>query len=328
MSTETTTATVDFSVPKPLESLGKEQYENWRLTGEIPAEGEKDPKPAATEAEKKTADDAKPADESGKPAKRETNPNNLSYKELRNRVKELELQLKDATKAEAREIKEEIAELTEPPAKTEKLRARPRASDKNSDGSPKFKDWDAYEDDLDKWYDERNEARVSEILTKRQQEQSIAAQNQKIETSWNQRTEKAREAHEDFDDVALDPDGPGKHISRGSVVDQWILESEHGAEILYHFGKNLPDLLRYGKLSPVQAARELTKLEAQLTGEPAKKTPTPEIIRTTRAPKPASEVGGRGTVTTDEVTKAVADDDVRAYINAQNRREIAARKNR
>lgn len=321
--------------PVPLEDLSEAQHRKWLETGDLPVKGAKeiktlDEQPDAKKAD--AADDAKNADDSGESASREKKgAGSLTYRELRARVRELEAKLENASKSERAEIREEIAELEEPAKpKTEKLRARPRSNDQ-ADGKPKYKDWNEYEDDLDKWYDERADLRIAETLSKREQEATIASQNRKIEQSWNDRTAKARETHDDFDDVALDPEGPGKHISRGSVVDQWILESDLGAEILYHFGQNLDDLLRYGKLSPVAAARELTKLEAKLSGEPEAKTPAQPEPKVTKAPKPASIVGGRGTTAVDDVTKALRDDPtksedaMRRFMDAENRANIKER---
>lgn len=328
--------------PIPLEDLSEAQHAKWLKTGDLPVKGAKevktfDEQPDAKEADQ--ADDAEAADDSGKSASREEvgkyrgdlRPGQLRdlAKKQEAEISRLKAELKQTKNpTERAEIKEEIAEVE---AKTEKLRSRPRSSDKNADGTPKYKDWNEYEDDMDKWYDERADIRVNETLSKREQEQTIASQNRKIEQSWNDRTAKARETHDDFDNVALDPEGPGKHISRGSVVDQWILESDLGAEILYHFGSDLPDLLRYAKLSPVAAARELTKLEAKLSGEPEAKTPAPPEPKVTKAPKPASIVGGRGTAAVDEVTKALRDDPtksedaMRRFMDAENRANIRER---
>ena len=55
-------------------------------------------------------------------------------------------------------------------------------------------------------------------------------------------------------------------------------------------------------MPPVKLARELFKIEAQLTSPPKEeKTPVPPV---TRAPKPVAEVGGRGTAPTDSLEAA------------------------
>lgn len=332
-------------LPKSMDKLTPKEYDTWQKTGEVAvdreASGLKAEKPEAKEAD--AADDAKLADESGTSVTREKKGvGSLTYKELRARVRTLEAELETATKAERREIKEEIEELVAdaPKPKTEKATPRPKAGDQKEDGTPKFATWEEYEDALLEWNTERVLAKADERQTQRQQEQTIAAQNAKIEQSWNARVDKAREAHEDFDDVALDKDGPGKHIARGSVVDQWILDSKHGAEILYHFGNNLPDLLRYSKMNPIQASRELYKLEARLANssgssdfddEPEPKAPITKETKVTKAPKPASEVGGRGTAAGDDVERALRDDPtknedaMRRFMAAENAKDIRER---
>lgn len=332
--------------PVPMEKLSDAQHKKWLETGELPVQGAKevkslsDGKKNEPDAEKDAAEEVtEPGTETPREKK---GVGSLTYKELRARVRELEAKLADASKDERREIKEEIEELVEtaPKPKAEKASPRPKAGDQKEDGTPKFATWEEYEDALLEWNTERVLAKADERQTQREQEQTIAVQNRKIEQSWNTRVDKAREQHEDFDDVALAKDGPGKHIARGSVVDQWILDSKHGAEILYHFGNNLPDLLRYSKMNPIQASRELYKLEAGLADSSGASDfddePTPpkkdvKEIKVTKAPKPASEVGGRGTAAGDDVERALRDDPtknedaMRRFMAAENAKDIRER---
>lgn len=310
------------SESKELKDFTDKQYDHWRLTGETPEEapkessgtkaGEKEP-PAKSESAAATEAEATREHKEVKPGK-------MGYGELRARVKQLEEEL--AGKAAPKPVRVEEPKVE----KREKSEPRPRPEDTNTDGTPKYKDWNEYEDARDSWI--RREALVEfrEAQQKEQREATVTQQNRQIEQSWKKRVDEATGKHADFAEVALDPDkGPGKLIGKGSVVDAWILDSDMGAEILYHFGQNRSDLERYADLNPIQAARELAKLEARLSGEPSKEAPKIEIVKTTKAPPPAREVGGRGTAAVDDVQKAVADDDVSAYIAAQNRREIAAR---
>lgn len=88
----------------------------------------------------------------------------------------------------------------------------------------------------------------------------------------------ARERIADFDAVALNPALP---VSRAMAAT--IARSERGAEIAYHLGLN-PDLAaRIAGLGPLDAARELGRIEAQLTAAPKRAV--------TAAPPPLRPLG-------------------------------------
>lgn len=304
--------------PRELTSLSDKQYQEWRITGEIPAEGVKE-EPEAKADEKKPPEKAETASEPGADAKqeqrKEKKPGSMGYGELRAKIAELEAKIAAGDKPK---VADETAERKE---KAETKRpAKPTPNDVDEKGQPKFATYEDYVDALTDWKTDEKFAAFREDASKETAKQAkdaeIQAVNKQIEDMWKAKVGEARKKHADFDEFALDPKLP---VKAGSVVDAWCLDSDIGADILYHFGKNPAELDRINALSPFAAARELTRLEEKLAAPPA-----PEH-KATKAPPPAREVGGRGTAAVDEVTKAVADDDVRAYINAQNRREIASK---
>jgi len=84
----------------------------------------------------------------------------------------------------------------------------------------------------------------------------------------------AREKHSDFDTALAVAQDPRVVSPQLSVM---ILESEASHEIAYHLGKN-PALARtLSSMNPVQAARELGRLEASLAA-PKRQTAAPEPI--------------------------------------------------
>jgi hypothetical protein len=337
METEATPVPVVVpATPAPVEykditELTEKQDAHWRMTGELPKKEAKvssEPKPA----EKVPADGAEPATEADpeappqeqdpKPSK--TGVGSMGHKELRARVRELEDQLAASKTAP----KETSAPVEEPTAKTEKMRAKPVLEDKDKDGQPRYKNWEEYNEDLIDWKAEQKFTEYRKNEEKQRQEALIAQKNKVLLDSWNGRVTKASEKYADFAEVALDDKkGPGSRIAPGSVLDAWILDSDLGADILYHFGKDRNDLERIGALHPIAAARELAKLETKLSGEPVKTpTSTEPQLKTTKTPPPAREIGGRGSSAVDDVDKAVADDDVAAYMAAANRKALAALK--
>lgn len=91
----------------------------------------------------------------------------------------------------------------------------------------------------------------------------------------------ARKVHEDFNEIALNPALP---------INQNIMDAAMGdnfAEILYELGKNPEKAAEIAVMSPLQAAREIGKIEARITNPAIKPKP-----KETNAPPPVPTVGG------------------------------------
>lgn len=295
-------------------------------------------KPAAAKADEPVVVEKK--DESLAPKKRN---GELSYKELRDRVKALESE-NQTLKTPREPEKKEVVEVEE--KKPETLRARPKP-DEVADGKPKYKDWTEYEDDLLAWNTEKTIRTLDERNAKLTAEQQVEVQNKTIEQSWRERTDKSRELHADYDEVALAEDGPGKLITPGSLIDEWLMDSENGAELLYYFGQHPEELKKFEDVDKnfggtpttrrAAARRALVRLEDKLVAAPEKEKKPSEVDaarstanepRVTKAPKPTTDVGGRGTSLPDPVQAAIADGSDAAtsrYIEEQNRRDFKAR---
>ena len=295
---------------------------------ELPKKESAEPK-----AEKEPAE-AKQAEEQAPPAPQERKKKHQSYGELRKEVERLTAENQRLQSNPRETVTEEAEPEPEPEAKApEKLRARPKADDKAEDGkSDKYKTWQEYEDDLLAWNEEKILRTIDERNAKKTEEARVQAVNRTIEQSWNERVAKAREAHADYDEIALNEEtGPGKLIAPGSIVDEWLMQSEHGAELLYYFGQHPEELRKFGQYpgSPAAVRRELVRLEDKISApkqesKPAPKEEKPEV-RTTKAPKPSSEVGGRGMSLPDPIAASIAggtDADTGRYIEEMNRREV------
>lgn len=95
---------------------------------------------------------------------------------------------------------------------------------------------------------------------------------------WQAQVSEARENYPDFDAVALRADLP---ISR--EMGDIIAESHRGAEMAYYLGKNPDEAKRISQLPPLKAARELGRLEAELTPKPRKISNAPPPVQTVTA---------------------------------------------
>lgn len=104
---------------------------------------------------------------------------------------------------------------------------------------------------------------------------------------YQQRVSDSAEAMPDYHEVVGKSD-----VSAAPHVLESIIESDSGPQLAYHLAKN-PDVAeRLNDMTPLQAAREIGRLEAQLAQPKAE---TPPQKRTTNAPAPINPVrGGNG----------------------------------
>lgn len=109
------------------------------------------------------------------------------------------------------------------------------------------------------------------------------------------RADAVRDGMADFDRLVFDQDLPVT-----PAMAEAILESEKGPALAYHLATN-PDLAeRLAGLGPVQAARELGRIESELS--------LPRPKRVSGAPDPVrSVVGGTGAPTRDPTAMSMSE---------------------
>lgn len=115
------------------------------------------------------------------------------------------------------------------------------------------------------------------------------AREQSVVADFQRRTAEVRAKHDDFDDVVAAAD-----IPVGSPLGQALLTSEHGPAIMYQLASNPAELARLTRLPPLDAAREVGRLEAKLTSV----APSPVKPKSAlRPPAPPTSVNGRSSST-------------------------------
>jgi hypothetical protein len=328
-----------------LKSLSPAQTKKWRETGDLP-EAKAEPtaeEKAATEkaaADKKAADDKAAADKAAADAAatgKTAEPDKSAAKPEEARIKELEEQNKKLL-AEIETLRK-----TPPTIAPPKSDAPPKPGRNDVDpktGQPMYASDEAYQDARDKWVSESASRETRVQLAKEAADAKALEQNKLIEKRLQNSLEIASKKHADFADVlkietkdgktTFNADGV-KRITLNGVLDAWILDSEIGAELLYHFCKTPEEVDRIQGLSPFAAARELTKLEEKLSGgaapAPAAKSEASPAATVKVPPAPASSVGGKGTAPVDEEAAAVDAGDFRRYKNAADAAEARRRAN-
>lgn len=165
----------------------------------------------------------------------------------------------------------------------------------------------------------REDDRVSaaESAKKAQSDTDIAL----IRASWTEKEAASKAKHADFEQVAYAAFKPGFEIHIGSPTDVWITDAanEHGTEVLYYLQKNTAEIKRINALPVMSQVRALAEIERLALAASTVKTKTD-------APEPGPVLGVRAGDPASDSVRALKKRDTRAYIDAKNREELAARK--
>jgi len=208
-------------------------------------------------------------------------------------------------------LEQRLARLEQPVEKTRET----------EDEAPKAEDYE----DIEKYVNAKVEYEVSQGIKKAREAQEAEENKSKIETKnkeivekWNQSVTDAKKKYSDFEEKCF---GEGFNIVEGSVLDRWCLESELGTDVLYHYATHPEEFAKLNQIAnPVQAAREIARLEVKILEKPK---PVAKLV--SDAPKPPSEVSGRGTATDDPIAAALASGDMEKYMDLMNKKERAER---
>ena len=96
----------------------------------------------------------------------------------------------------------------------------------------------------------------------------------------------------DFAEVAL-----AKTVPITPLIKDILAETDNPADVAYYLGKNQSEAIRIGRLTPIAAAREIAKIEAEITVAPTAPAGTPKKI--TDAPPPIKPVGSANVIGKD-----------------------------
>jgi hypothetical protein len=158
---------------------------------------------------------------------------------------------------------------------------------KSTDGKPEPAKFDSHSDYVEALTDWKIDQKAKDRETKQAQDK-VKSEHENVLKTYQDRVKAFSEKTKDFNDVLAEADD----IQVSPTVQQLIVESEHGPEILYELAKNREEVERLNKLSPLSAAREMGKIESRFSSNSSdKKVETKKI---TNAPKPLETVGGGG----------------------------------
>lgn len=144
-----------------------------------------------------------------------------------------------------------------------------------------FETFDQYNEALTDWkIDQREMAK-----DRKTKEESLKSEYQKTVTTFQERVKEFEKANADFHDVLSDVDDIPLSVGLQEVV----LSSESGPELIYELAKNREEYERINKLSPLMIAREIGRLEARLSSKQETKQQT---ITKSKAPPPMNPLSG------------------------------------
>lgn len=332
MATDAKTITVESSPTQILASMTAEDRKVWRQTGNLPEpKTEAASSPAKEEVKETKPAESSPAAESEVPEKKagasDAPPAEPVKKNAESRIKEL--------LADNKKLANELESLRKAPlhvqAKIEEV-AKPRRNDLDSKtGQAKYASEEAFEAAYEEYLTAKVTGDVEKRHAKQMQETRIAEQNRIQQQRWQNSLKLAMERHSDFAKVCeLDKDGKFqsaelKTIKDNGVLDAFCLDSEIGAQILYHLAAHPGEVRRIQEMSSFAAARELTRLEDRLSGSrsgPGERQAAGSPKRNQGPPTPPAEVGGKGSAPRDEEEAAAEAGDFRRYMKAANENEF------
>lgn len=155
--------------------------------------------------------------------------------------------------------------------------------EKSVEQKPKSEDFDSHSEYIEALTDWKVEQKARELSQKSRQEAEKSVYQNRL-TEFQKKTQEFAKTVEDYEDAIAEA---GEVIIPAGMQEA-IMESDIGPEILYALAKNKPELMRISKLNLVAQAKEIGKLEAKLAKSEEKK---PEVKTKTAAPPPPKPVG-------------------------------------
>lgn len=139
-------------------------------------------------------------------------------------------------------------------------------------------------------YEARQEAsqqveRAMRAIGEKQQTDALHRQAQDLVVSFNKRLDAGKKDYPDFEDVVS---GEGSDIEVGNAAAA-IAESDNPAGVMYFLAKNRTQAERIANLSPLKAAIEIGRIDANLKAKP----------QVSNAPAPGKPVGSKASAPGD-----------------------------
>lgn len=250
----------------------------------------------AAQASEQTAEDEDETDgEEGKPKK-------LSRHQRERRAKIRALERAELAEREASELRRKLAEQSK------------AGVQQSTDPEPRLDD---YRDTIDpagfhKLAHDNWKLRQAERTSVEERQQSESSRRQgeirrELAEAHLDREDEARERIPDYDNVLR-----ASRVELSETVTDLLIRSDKSALLAYHLARNETTLRDLNQMSPIEAARQIGRLEARLS--------LPQANKTTKAPPPLTPPKGGGASPPTDIRKLADADDITAYAKARDRK--------
>jgi len=209
-------------------------------------------------------------------------------------------QTPETTEQEPNRTQQRISELV-----AQREEARRKAADLEA-RLAKTEDADAPKEDAFESYEDYTRALIkheAQAVLKTERQADIEAQREaEAELSvqqFNVRAEQGRQKHEDFDSVVGNPD-----LAINVDMLALMAESDVGADVAYHLGKNPAEARRLSMMPPAMMGREMARIEAKLSQVYAPSIPQPVETGTNLSGAGESSVPDLSKMSTEEYIAA------------------------
>ena len=338
-----TSTTVEQPQSYQIPRSGTPEYESWRKDGTLPTPKSEDTASSSeTEDEESEVESADATEASLKQEKADKGRPHLTAKQRVDQLrataeaiaKKAGFELSWQAESSSAKVSPKSQPTYEAP-KPEYTRPKPTAEDKKEDGSLKFDSYEDYIEELADWKVEQREATNKRETAMREQ---AAALNLKVNEAKARYADFADKVSPFVDDFVSDP-------SISPLVKRMVDDSEVFADLAYVLSGDAK--FKEVAQNPGKAIRYIANVERLIAEELAgkadsarndkgqfeAKVETPVKRGPESAPKPPIEIGQRGTSTMDEAERALQEigrgnsaKATRAWLDAENRKEIARRR--
>jgi hypothetical protein len=329
-------------------------YTNWRMTGELPAskpEAEAKPKAPAkkesSEAPREGAENHAPASEAGSTQEKKTRSN------ADTRLNEIlaDLRRSGLTPAELKTFRREAQAAQteqakpEPTVKPPETKADPAAPKKPD--AKDFKTWEEFEAAKDEYHEKLVDYRSQKAIADYQASQQQQALQRELQAKFAEA--KTRYGDEAETTIVSAARAIAADTGISAAVKSMIDGSPVATDLLYVMGSKPPEFeefLALARTNPAAAIRKVVLTESLVAEELAKAPKTAAATsgnqagdrdesgkftpakKVTSAPPPPREAAGRSAPPADEAERAALTGDFRTFRDAENRKDLAAKRGR
>jgi len=166
-----------------------------------------------------------------------------------------------------------------PPADVPGVGPEPKAAD--------FTDYDEYVKGLTDWRVKQARAQWEMESARKAQQEALQHRQENLKT----KLQEGYQLYPDFEEVAFDR--TASHIT--PMVVDILADCDHPADVAYYLAKNRVEGMAISRMTPLQAARAIAKLEDKIVATRAG-TPAPTTKPITKAPPPIKPVGANAPV--------------------------------